>query len=81
MTKLAKRKTRLVVEFSETVREQGRYREVTMECTEYGITVRLKGLRTRFEVSPAGVYNLAARLAVEKRRQERKAAKKEKAGR
>lgn len=80
MTSLAKRKTRLTVEFSETVRERGRSREVTMEFTPYGITVRLKGLRTRYEVSPAGVYNLGAKLAVEKRRAERKAARKAKAG-
>ena len=75
---LAKRKSRLVVEFSQTITDRGRSREVVMELTPWGITVRLKGMRTRFEITPASVYNRAVILAVEKRRQERKAAKKEK---
>lgn len=76
MTSLSKRKNRLCVEFSETVRECGKSREVVMEFNPYCITVRLKGLRSRFEVSPGGIYNQAVRLSVEKRRAERKAKKK-----
>ena len=72
MSTLAKRKTRLIVEFSDAVREQGRLREVTMEFTPYSISVRLKGLRQRFEISPAGVYNQAVRIAVEKRRADKR---------
>jgi hypothetical protein len=75
MTSLAKRKTRLSVEFSDCVRERGKLREVTMDFTPYGIKVRLKGLRTAFEVSPASIYNLAVLKAVEKARAEKKAKK------
>lgn len=73
MTSLAKRKTRLLVEFSDSVRERGKLREVVMEFTPYEIRVRLKGLRSTYSVSPAGIYNLAVRAAVEKARAERKA--------
>jgi hypothetical protein len=73
MAKLASRKTRLECEFSDVVREQGKLREVIMEITPYLITVRLKGLRQRYEVSPAGVYNHAVIAAVEKQRAAKKA--------
>jgi hypothetical protein len=43
-----------------------------MEFNPYCITVRLKGMRQRYEISPAGVYNIAVRMAVEKARVERK---------
>ena len=75
MTSLAKRKTRLLVEFSDCVRERGKLREVTMELTPYGLSVRLKGMRSSFEISPAAVYNRAVLLAVEKARSEKKAKK------
>jgi len=55
------------------VRERGKSREVTMEFTPYLVSVRLKGMRQRFEVSPAGIYNYAVRIAVERQRLERKA--------
>lgn len=75
MTSLAKRKTRLSVEFSDTIRERGKLREVTMQFTPYGITVRLKGLRSNFEVSPASIYNLAVAKHVQRVREEKKAKK------
>jgi hypothetical protein len=68
----SKRKSRKV-EFSDVVRERGKSREVTMEFTPYLVSVRLKGMRQRFEISPAGIYNYAVRIAVERRRLERKA--------
>lgn len=73
MTSLAKRKTRLSVEFSDTVRERGKLREVTMDFSPYGIKVRLKGLRSAFEVSPASIYNLAVSKHVQRLREEKKA--------
>ena len=73
MSRLDSRKSRLTVEFSETIREHGRHREVTMELSPYGVTVRLKGLRTRFVISPAAIYNRAVLLEVERRRAEKKA--------
>ncbi len=75
MTALAKRKTRLAVEFSDCVRERGKLREVLMTLTPYGLKVRLKGMRSNYDISPAAVYNRAVLLAVEKRRAEKKAAK------
>ena len=77
MSNLAKRKTRLEVVFSDAVRERRLSREVVMTLTPYCISVRLKGTRTRFEISPAGVYNHAVRIAVEKKLAEKK---KQKAG-
>lgn len=72
MTSLAKRKSRLRVEFSDAVRERGKIREVTMEFTPYGVRVRLKGLRSAYDISPAAIYNKAIMLEVERRRAERK---------
>jgi RecA-family ATPase len=73
MTKMSSRKSRLIVEFSDCVRERGRLREVTMEFSPYGIRVRLKGMRSSYEISPASVYNVAVLKDVERKRQERKA--------
>jgi hypothetical protein len=76
MTALDKRKTRLSVEFSDAVRERGRLRPVTMLLTPYGVTVRLKGMKCSFDVSPASIYNLAVLKAVAAKRAEKKARKK-----
>lgn len=76
MTRLATRKTRLVVEFSDCLREQGKLREVTMEFTPYEITVRLKGLRSSYAITPSQIYNRAVMFHVERKRAERKARRK-----
>ena len=73
MTSLATRKTRLHFTTSDAVRYRGRLREIVIEATEYTAHVRLKGTRTRFEISWAGVFNQAAKIAAEKARAERKA--------
>ena len=75
MTDLSSRKTKCVVQFSDCVRERGRLREVIFSLTPYGISVRLKGMRTGFDVSPASVYNLAVMKSVAKAREEKKAKK------
>jgi uncharacterized protein YqiB (DUF1249 family) len=75
MTALAKRKSRLTFETSDSIRYRGRLREVVIEATEYTAHVRLKGTRQRFEMSWAGIYNHAVRVAVEKARAEKKARK------
>lgn len=75
MTSLSKRKTKLVVEFSDAIRERGQLREVTMELTPYGITLRLKGMRQKYEISPGAIYNLAVQRHVERERAARKAAR------
>lgn len=73
MTALAKRKTKLVFETSDTVRYRGRLRQVIIEAGEYFCFVRLKGTRARYPLSWAGAYNQAVKIAVEKARGEKKA--------
>ena len=73
MTALEKRKSRLVVEASDCVRERGKLREVTMELHPYTISIRLKGMRQSFEVSYASIYNLAVGKFVAAQRAEKKA--------
>lgn len=75
MSNLAERKTRLSVEFSDSIWEQGKDRNVTMILSPYILRVRLKGKRTSYEISPARVFKMAALLEAEKRRQARKAHK------
>lgn len=75
MSRLDQRKSRLVVEFSDCVRERGRLREVTMELSPYGLKVRLKGMRSTYNISPAAIYNRAVLLEVERKRAEKKARK------
>jgi hypothetical protein len=75
MTKMAERKTRLSVEFSDCVRDRGKLREVTMVFTPYEISVRLKGMRQSYSVTPAAIYNAAVMREVERLRAERKARK------
>lgn len=73
MSDLATRKSRLCVTFSETVRERGKHREVTMELTPYCLRVRLKGMRQTFEISPGAIYHRAAAIHAEKMRTEKRA--------
>lgn len=73
MTSLASRKTKLRFETSDSVRYRGKLREVVVDATEYTATIRLKGSRQRFEISWAGIWNQAVKIAVEKQRAERKA--------
>lgn len=73
MTSIAKRKSRLTFETSDVIRYRGKLREVVIEASEYTASVRLKGTRQRFEISWAGVYNHAVKVAVERQRAERKA--------
>lgn len=80
MSKLSARKTRCVLEFSDTVRERGKLREIVFELNPYGIKVRLKGLRGSYEITPASVYNSAVARFVAQKRAEKLAAKKAKRG-
>lgn len=79
MTSLAKRKTRLLIETSDTVRERGRSREVVIEATPHIALVRLKKTRTVYPISYAAIYHAAVRLAVAEQLAARKAAKKARA--
>lgn len=76
MTNLRTRKTRLVFETENEVRERGKYRAVVIEATPYIAMVRLKGTRTAFPISYAAIYHAAARIAAEEARRAKKAGRK-----
>ena len=79
MSKLTTRKTKLMIETADTVRECGAYREVILEAdsrTPTLLTVRAKGLRTRYTVEASTVYHLAVKLYFEQKRREKKAGRK-----
>jgi hypothetical protein len=76
MSVLAKRKTRCILEFSDTVRERGKLREIIFELSPYGIRVRLKGLRGSYEITPASVYTAAVARFVARAKAEKAAARK-----
>lgn len=74
MTPLHARKSRLVLETSDTVRERCKLREVVLEAhsaTPCLITVRLKGTRTRFTVEASAIYHFAAKLRANQLRAEK----------
>lgn len=73
MTALEKRKSRLVVEASDCIRERGKLREVTLELHPYTLSVRLKGMRQSFELSYAAIYDLAVKKFVAQQKAEKKA--------
>lgn len=75
MTALAQRRSRLRIETSETKREMGRNREILLEAHPFHADVRLKGLKTSYQISWLAVYDLAVRQAVEASRREKKARK------
>lgn len=75
MTSLLERKSRLVVEFADCVRERGKYRPVTAELKPWGAEIRLKGMRQSFKLSAASMYDLAVKQFVAEQRAEKKARK------
>ena len=81
MTALTERKTRLTFATADCTRERGRLREVIIEAQPYLCVVRLKGTRRRLEISWAGIYNAACKLAAEKARAERNEARKKRVSR
>jgi hypothetical protein len=80
MSKLEKRKSRLLVEFSDCIRERGKSRPIVMELFPYAVRVRLKGMRQSVEVTPASIWNLGMMKFVAQKRAEKLAAKKAKKG-
>ena len=71
MTRLAVRKTQLRFESDARVRN----RSLIIEPTPYLCRIREKGRRQRLEVSWESVYWLAAKIAAEVKRKERRAKK------
>ena len=78
MSKLCERKSRLIAEFSETIRERGRYREIVVQLSPYNIRVKLKGTRHWYDLAPASCYNLAVAKEVARQRAARAEARKAK---
>jgi hypothetical protein len=76
MTSLGKRKTRLIFTTCDTVRERGKLREVVIEAQTHYAVVRLAGMRKRFPISYATIYQTAAKIAAERLRAEKKAKRK-----
>jgi len=69
MTALAQRKTRLSFVTSDVY--QGR--QVVVEVSPFTAAFRLKGQRTRYEMSWSGMFMAAAKLHADRARAERKA--------
>ena len=68
MTAIAKRKRRLDFETSALVR--GRY--IIVEAGTHTAKLRLKGTRTRYEVSWEGIFWLGVKVAADEQRAQRK---------
>ena len=75
MTALTQRRTRLTFETADCCRERGKLRQVVIDARPYLCLVRLKGMRLSFEISWAGIYIAAAKLAADKARSDRKTAR------
>jgi hypothetical protein len=75
MKALADRKTKLIFETSDQVRERGAYRQVVVEARPSYAVLRLKGLRTSFQLCYGTAYQMAARFEAERKRAEMKGKK------
>jgi hypothetical protein len=73
MTKLRNRKSRLIFTTADEINDRGKYRAVVIEAQPTVAIVRLAGTRTAFPVSYGAIYHLAARIAAEAERREKKA--------
>lgn len=75
MTSLEKRKTRLVFTTADQVRERGKYRPVVIEARPSCAVVRLLGMRQSYPITYGAIYHVAAKIAVDQARAERKTRK------
>jgi len=73
MNTIAKRKTKLRFETSETV--QGR--ALIVEAGPWYATIRQKGFHRGYEVSWSSIFLLAAKIEADRKREERKARRKQ----
>lgn len=74
-SKLRDRKTRLRFETDATFRERGKLREIILEPTPHLLYLKLKGQRKRVAVSYQTVIEAAYRIEADRKRAEKKAAK------
>lgn len=76
-TALASRKSKLVFETGDVIRERGKLRAVVIEIASPTVAyVRLKGTRTRFPFEWSAVYHMGAKNQAIRERNEKKAARK-----
>jgi hypothetical protein len=75
MTNLVTRKTKLIFTSADVMREQGKFREVVIEAHPLHATLRLKGLRTGYDIPWSSIWSMAVRADVEKKRAEKRKAK------
>lgn len=73
MTKLEKRKTRLVFQTADEIREQGKHRQVIVEAHAGYCTVRLAGLRRGYDISYGAIFHQAVKMSVAADRAAKKA--------
>jgi hypothetical protein len=72
MTALTSRKTKLVIETSDTIREQGKYRPVLVEAHPLHATVRLKGMRSSYDIPWSAIWSMAVKAEAERVRRDKK---------
>lgn len=82
MTTISRRKSALNVVASATKRERRQLREIVLEFDPagYAVNVRLKGTRNRLPISIEAIYDAAAKIAANRVRAEKAAARKAKKG-
>lgn len=76
MSRLSKRKTKLVFITESLIREVRTYREVMVEAHPDYAVVRLRGLRKSYPITWASIFIAAVKIDVERTRAEKRAAKK-----
>lgn len=76
MKKLASAKTRTILETADTIREGGQWRQIVVEAHPTYAVLRAKGLRRTYPLEWSAIYCFAVKLAAERARAERLAAKK-----
>lgn len=76
MTILRERKTKLHFETDREVYERGKHRPIVVEPGPWTCALRLKGTRQRYEIGWESIFSMAAKLAADKLREERKSRRK-----
>jgi hypothetical protein len=76
MTTLRTRKTKLVFETDREVHSCGKHRSIVVEPGPWVCTLRLKGTRQHYEIDWGSIFSMAARIAADKLREERKSRRK-----
>lgn len=65
-------KTAVVIETADTVYEQGAYRPVLVEAHPLHANVRLKGMRSSYDVPWSSIWAMGAKMEAERVRREKR---------